>query len=397
MIKFNLPQKKLLRFLFFGYWIILFFLFLYSFTQIDLSLTLSKFSIWQIAEKFFQHIGYFNRPLSTVLFIIITLFLFVFYLLFLRLTSLKKINEKELLTVIYVSTIILVFSYNAFSYDLFNYIFDAKIVTYYHQNPYLHKALDFPLDPMLSFMRWTHRVYPYGIVWLLLTVPLSFIGFQYFLLTFFLFKILMASGFLISVYFLNKILKKVLPNHSVVGLALFSLNPLVLIESLVSAHNDIVMIAFFLVALYFFLARRIMKSIFWFIISIGIKFGTLFFTPVFTIIYFDKNKKGLSQKALFLFFLCALFPIFFASIRSQFQPWYLLYILPIVSLMPRRYFVVIPTIIVTLFALFEYIPYLYLGNWNPPVPNILNTLTASSILISCMLVLVMYIKNKVWK
>ena len=60
------------------------FLFLYSFTQVDLNLTLSQFSLWQIAQKFFQHIGYFNRPLSTSFYIIIVLLLlgFIYYFYF---------------------------------------------------------------------------------------------------------------------------------------------------------------------------------------------------------------------------------------------------------------------------------------------------------------------------
>src|SRR3989344_7264882 len=135
------------------------FLFLYSFTQVDLNLTLSQFSLWQITQKFFQQIGYFNRPLSTTFYILIIFLLFGFYFFFLSLASKNKIRKNKIWFLTIVSTIILSFSYNAFSYDLFNYMFDAKIITHYGQNPYLHKALDFSTDPMLNFMRWTHRTY----------------------------------------------------------------------------------------------------------------------------------------------------------------------------------------------------------------------------------------------
>jgi len=64
----------------------------------------------------------------------------------------------------------LLFSYPFLSHDLFNYLFDAKIVTFYHQNPYILKALDFPSDPWLRFMHWTHRTYPYGPSFLFLTL-----------------------------------------------------------------------------------------------------------------------------------------------------------------------------------------------------------------------------------
>src|SRR5579872_1380381 len=155
-------------------------LFLYSYTQVDLSLTLSRISVWQLVEKAFQYIGYFQRPLSTILYMSIICLLFLCSIGFMRLVQQGKLKRKTVWILIIFSAILLTFSYNAFSYDLFNYIFDAKIVTHYFQNPYIHKALDFPHDPMLSFMHWTQRTYPYGPVWLLVTVPISFIGFQFF-------------------------------------------------------------------------------------------------------------------------------------------------------------------------------------------------------------------------
>ena len=154
-----MKRENLLHFLF-ALGIIGFFL--YSFTQIDLSLTLSKASVWQDIQKSFQHIGYFQRPLSTLIFLILTLFLFLIYSLYLKFSLANKLTRKKVWYLIIFISIVLSFSYNAFSYDIFNNIFDAKILTYYHQNPFIHKALDFPNDPMLSFMHWTHRTYPYG-------------------------------------------------------------------------------------------------------------------------------------------------------------------------------------------------------------------------------------------
>src|SRR6185369_13728901 len=143
----------------------------------------------------------------------------------------KKMKSKNILFLILITAGILIFSYNAFSYDLFNYIFYAKIITHYHQNPYLHKALDFPGDPMLAFMQWTHRTYPYGPLWLGLTIPISFAGLNFFPLTFFLFKSLAAVYYLGSSFLIWKISKKILPEYQYFNLVLFALNPLVIIES----------------------------------------------------------------------------------------------------------------------------------------------------------------------
>jgi len=49
-------------------------LLLFSYTQVDLSLTLSRVSIYQTVEKIFQHVGYYQRPLAASLYIVILIY-----------------------------------------------------------------------------------------------------------------------------------------------------------------------------------------------------------------------------------------------------------------------------------------------------------------------------------
>ena len=44
-------------------------LFLYSYTQVDLNLTLSTVNIWQYIQKAFQYIGYYERTFSTLIYL----------------------------------------------------------------------------------------------------------------------------------------------------------------------------------------------------------------------------------------------------------------------------------------------------------------------------------------
>src|SRR6185437_11810090 len=148
-------------------------------------------ALYQI-EKQFQYIGYFNRSLSTSLFVILVVLLTGFYIYFLHRFQRKQLSKRFFWSLVGVTAVVLAFSYNALSYDLFNYIFDAKILTHYHLNPYQYMALNFPQDPMLGFMHWTNRTYPYGPIWLGLTVPLSFVGANIFIITFYLFKFLIV-------------------------------------------------------------------------------------------------------------------------------------------------------------------------------------------------------------
>lgn len=364
-------------------------MFLYSFTQIDLGLTLSKASIWQSAEKLFKNIGYFNRPLSASIFIVTIILLFAFYLLILSVVRKKEISQKSIWKLIIAITVILTFSYNAFSYDLFNYIFDAKVITFYKENPYFHKALDFPSDHMLSFMHWTHRLYPYGPVWLGLTVSLSFFGMQIFLPTFFLFKILVSATFLGTIFYIGKILQKISPENKLFGIVFFALNPLVVVESLVSAHNDIVMMFFAVWSIYSFMNIKYGRSIILLILSIGIKFATILLVPVFVLLsYLEMYKKSINwEKIILLMTGLMIIAVFTATFRTTFQPWYLIYPLTFSSLLPSKYFVAIPAVVISFFAVFQYLPFIYLGNWDNPIPSVLNWAMISSIILPLVLIL----------
>ena len=353
------------RLLFASYTLTLAALFLYSFTQVDLSLTFSKLSIWQTIEINFQQIGYFNRPLSTVIFLVILILLFIHYFAFIFLAIKKRISRKQAWFLVLAGFVILVFSYNAFSYDLFNYIFDAKILTHYNQNPYFYKALDFPNDPMLSFMRWTHRYYPYGPAWLFLTAPISFIGLNIFSLTFFLFKIFISGFFLGTVYLIEKIVRKVSPGNEIYALVFFGLSPLVLIESVVSVHNDIVMMFFAVLGLYFVLNKKFILSIIAIIFSFFIKEVTILL--LFPVLIFQNPIKKIFISSENFFRFCVLTMIagfVYVLTKLEVQPWYFLWIIPFIAFLKPNRYIFLLTSGISLGLLLRYAPFLYQGDWN---------------------------------
>jgi hypothetical protein len=195
----------------FIYLTLLIFFGIYSYSQIDLNLTLSANGIYQSFQKALIYIGYFNRPYSLIIFLIILSLLYFFYLLFFTLSVKRIISFKTVCIIVVLSSVILLFSYPAFSHDFFNYMFDARIITKYQLNPYLFRALDFPGDLWTRFMHWTHRTYPYGPLWLVITVPFSFFGFGKFTLTLFNFKLLFAVFHLGNIFLIYKILRKLSP------------------------------------------------------------------------------------------------------------------------------------------------------------------------------------------
>src|SRR3990167_980771 len=225
-----------------GYLLLATSLTIYSYTQVDLNLTLSSNPVYQSIQNQLIQLGYFNRPLSTVIFFLLVLSCTFLYFLVLKLR--RNFTAKQLWTLLFALCSLLFISYPALAHDIFNYMFDARIVVKYGQNPYFTTPLNFPNDDWIRFMRWTHvgSVYPPG--WLITTIPFYLLGFGKFTLTLLSFKLLGLISFLASGWLMFKIAGRK-------AWILWSFNPMILIESLSSVHNEITMVSFTLLGFYF--------------------------------------------------------------------------------------------------------------------------------------------------
>ncbi len=332
------------------------FLFLYSYTQVDLSLTLSRMSVFQTLEKTFQYVGWYQRPLATALFILLVVLFFSLYWAALRRKNL------QIWKIIIPMAVILLFSYPAFSYDIFNYMFDAKTVLVYHKLPYSVIPLAFSgVEPWLSFMRWTHIPSVFSPFWILLTLPFYLLGFGYFLGILWSFKLLAVVAYLATSFFIYKILADLDREHAVRGVAVFALNPLVIFESLVSAHNDIVMMAFAMGSYYAYIHRKRLASFVVLSASIATKIMTVSLVPVFLAGWQRTWALGATLIGFVAFLLVT---------GREIQPWYMIWFLPWVALLPRAKRLTMISIGVSMGFLLRYAPYLYTGGYNPPVPAV---------------------------
>lgn len=253
-------------------------------------------------------------------------------------------------------------SYNALSYDIFNYIFNAKMVLEYGANPHLHTALEFADEPMLRFMNNVHTKAPYGYGWTGLSLlPYALSGGK-FLLSFFIFKLFAWLSLLISLFISEKLFKKV--NYR--QLAIFFFNPLVLIEILSSAHNDLWMLAPALATIY--LAKNSVKNkilkIFIIILllglSISIKFATIIVVPF--IIYLLLQNKLPKIPCFYDLLSFAMFLPLLTERSKHFLPWYLIWSLIFVPFVKNSWWRQI-LIIFSLSSLLRYLPWIYYLPW----------------------------------
>lgn len=362
------------------YFFFLFGFVLYSYSQIDLNLTLWTNPVYQQFQQMMIKLGYFNRPLSTAIFLLFLFLFFLFYFFFLILAAQKRLSTKKLWQIIIPSYMILLVSYPAFSHDIFNYIFDARIVTKYGLSPYHFTALDFPNDPWTRFMRWTHRYYPYGPLWLILTSPFSFFGFGKFVLTLALFKLLFFLVAIGNVWLIAKLLQRVNQQKRLFGILFFSLNPLVMIESLVSPHNEAVMFFFTLLGLFFLLSSRRFMAMLAISVSALIKFLPIFYLPLLVVSEKSLKKSSLySLLAIVTFF--SLIPVIY--LRETYS-WYFIPVLGFATLAGTRWLTILTTGI-SMGTLLRYIPFLYFGDYNPQVIKMQNWLLFIPVLTSIIL------------
>lgn len=310
----------------------------YSFALIDPNITFFQTRWWEVFREKIIYFGYYQRNISWLIYLFLIILLFVFHYFFIK----KYRQFNPILIAIFTGSILLI-SYPLLSHDFFNYMFDARILTYHQQNPYLFKALDFPSDPWLRFLQWTHRTYPYGPVFLLITLIPSFLSIGKFVLGFLFFKLTFMIFYILGVFYLNKINKKYA--------LIFATHPLIIIEGLVNTHNDLIAAAIGLCAVFYLLDGKNIKSRILFLLSAGIKYLT---APVLLL----RNQK--SNWNTFVFAV-TLGIIFYLCVKSEIQAWYFL-----------NLFIFIPFLIGTIQQLdifffgllLSYYPYIRLGGWD---------------------------------
>lgn len=344
-------------------------LFFYSYTQVDLNLTLSQVSIFQTVQKFFIHIGYFERPLSTFLYLGIISSMFGLYVWLWKAARMGLLTQKHVWILVGVVVASLVLSYPAFSYDMFNYLFTAKTVLLYHKNPYEVIPLQFSgVDPFLTFMRWTHLPSAYTPLWIGMSLVPYVMGFGYFLVILWNFKFLMALFYLLTVWAVGRIAHILKKEDATSALVFFAFNPLVIVESLVSGHNDIVMMGLCMVGVLVLVRKEWWTALFFLALSVGLKLMTVFLYP--WMLWMSIYKRTVTIKHMYVPVLFLTGALVLVAVRREILPWYLVWIVPFAAFVSRDPLISLTTIGASVGLLLTYSPYLYIGNWDGPVVGI---------------------------
>ena len=336
--------------------LVIFSIFTYSFVDINIPYLKSLYTGLYLNNRFLLSVIY-----SVLIFILFG----CSYFLLTNIDRLKIYINKLILIIVLAA----VFSYPAaLTFDIFNYMTTARVAFFYQENPYIIYPIELLNDPYLAFTRAANKTALYGPFWILLTGIPHFAGFGNFVLTLFSFKAFIALFYVGTAYLMRKFDKT--------AALFFALNPLVIIESLASSHNDIVMIFFALLSLYLFFHKKYVFSFLSIFGSTIIKPATLFLAPVYMGMIKDKFiGKKISQEKAFKYSAILMFIIFVLSpLREELYPWYATWFIVFTAFLHKNKFLQNLVLIFSLGLMLRYIPYMATGNYFGSTPIIRNLL-----------------------
>ncbi len=268
----------------------------------------------------------------------------------------SSIFNKHLIFALGLILLPLLFSYNALSHDMFNYLFNAKMVAVYQANPHVQVALDFAQDNWTRFMHNTHTPAPYWYGWTGISLIPFFLGLSKFTLSWWLFRLFSVLSWVGLWWSWHKWGQWRGQSISTTWKLAIALLPLMLIEIIANGHNDLWMMVPAIFSLGMILYRKLcwstlLGSIVLLVFSISIKFATAVLLPLWLLIFISRlmsewsrhsGFNSVSSKRGSSYILRRLLPLtqlliqlspLFASIMlftpllisrsQQFLPWYL--------------------------------------------------------------------------
>lgn len=266
--------------------------------------TVLHFSEW---FTFFLHTphNYFDATLGAVIFGILLIALMALYFKILKNANKEFNNIKEVILYILIISIIFALMLPFTSSDIFYYMGTGWLDSNYGENPYYKTVkevrIENPEDEILQKTGvWENQVVVYGPLWVFICKLLSLISFGKVTLGLYIYKIAAVGIHILNAYIIYKITKKKK------FVLLYGLNPFILFEMLTNAHNDLYLVFFMLLAIYFLLRKRnIILTIIAMALATCIKYVSVLFVPFLVLYYLRKEK--LWKKILYCFAYAILF------------------------------------------------------------------------------------------
>lgn len=258
------------------------------------------------------------RGINTTCFVGIMSIMFILYMLVIKHCNKIFENKKKLIITICIISVLFALIIPYTSTDVYSYIANGWSDSHYHENPY-YKSVgqvsdEYQIrDQMQNKIAncWRYETVVYGPLWTLICRILTSISFGNIDVALAIFK-----GTNLIVHLINCLLIWKIA-HKKKFVLIYGLNPAILFESLSNVHNDIFIVLFILLAIYFVTKKKnLLLSVAFVAMATAIKYLGILILP-FIILYYVREK-SIPEKIKY----CILYGLEFIVILTGFYAIY---------------------------------------------------------------------------
>ena len=260
-------------------------------------------TIFQFGPYFqFLYNAQVSRVTQTLLYIFVLAILSILYFRIVK--NRKKLFQTTKKMFLFIAIIALIFvAVLPFTCsDVFYYLGVGRLDSIYHQNPYYTTIKEYveqgdnchylQIDTILAqgyCNDWADSTVVYGPVWTLICKLVASVSFGNIDFGLFVFKLVNVLVHLCNCYLIWKI------SNKKIFTLIYGLNPFILIEGIGCVHNDMFVVLFIILALYFLVKRKnLVVSIVFLAVATAIKYFAIILLS-FVIIYYFRTEKTLKR------------------------------------------------------------------------------------------------------
>ena len=232
-----------------------------------------------------------EKMINAILFFVLLTILFLIYVLIAK--KYKQIfkSKKQIIISIVVVSILFAIVIPYTSTDVYSYIANGWSASHYGENPYYVSTGEIvdttgQNEPMFNKVAncWRYETVVYGPLWTAICTVLSWLSLGNIDWALLIFKMANLLVHLCNCLLIYKITKK---NLFVI---LYGLNPFILFEALSNVHNDIFIILFILLAIYFTIRKKnLFIAVAFVALATAIKYLAILILP-FIVLYYVRKK-----------------------------------------------------------------------------------------------------------
>lgn len=123
--------------------------------------------------------------------------------------------------------------------DVYLYNLYGRTIAVYGANPLEHPPAAFAMDPHLPWVHWKDLPSSYGPLWLMLSGALSALAFDSITAVVLGYRVAALAIHLAAAYVVWYVLRQTSPREALSGTVFYAWNPLVILEVVANAHNDV--------------------------------------------------------------------------------------------------------------------------------------------------------------